>query len=53
VSVSVNQDIVCLINHNKPQNKDRKKTDNLKTWGIGLRVKEKGNFAVLNPYLIG
>lgn len=53
VSVSVNQDIVCLINHNKPQNKDKKKTDNLKTWGIGLRVKEKGNYAVLNPYVIG
>ena len=53
VSVSVNQDIVCLINQNKPQNKDRKKTDNLKTWGIGLRVKEKGNYAVLNPYVVG
>lgn len=53
VSVNVNGDIVCLINQNKPQNKDKKKTDNPKTWGVGLRVREKGNLAVLNPYVIG
>lgn len=53
VSVTVNEDITCLVNNNKPQNKDKKKTTNNKTWGIGLKVKEKGNFLVLNPYVSG
>lgn len=52
VSVSVNHNIVCLVNGNKPQNKDKKKTDSDKDWGIGLKVKDKGNLAVLNPYVI-
>jgi hypothetical protein len=53
VSVNVNTDIVCLVNGNKPQNKDKKKTDGGDGWGIGLRVKDKGNLAVLNPYVVG
>ena len=52
MSVHVNSDITCLVNGNKPQNKDKRKVDNANTWGIGVKVKDKGNFAIVNPYTV-
>ena len=52
VQTHVNSDIVYSVNHHKPQNKEKKKTDDPSSYGIALKVDHKGNLAVVNPFYL-
>lgn len=52
VQAHVNGEIIYTLNNFKPQKKDKKKTDNLTTYGIALNVDHASNIAILNPFYL-
>lgn len=50
--MDVNGNIVYTLNGFKPQKKEKKKTDNLTSYGIALNVDLTSNVAILNPFYL-